>query len=229
MDKSHVAIRTWADFACFTKPEFKVERSTYPMITPSAARGILEAILWKPEFRYEIRRIGVVKPGSPMVIVRNEISDRQGRTPIQIDEKRQQRSSLILRDVEYLIEADIVLQPHATEPLAKYLAQATRRIERGQYFHTPYMGTREFAAFFEPAGSTTPVPHDVSIGTMLFDIAFVRSESRSELDFWKAGVSQSVSGYAHALFAPDVRLEAGWWAIPPERYQELYRLERGDV
>lgn len=229
MRRSHITIRTWADFACFTKPEFKVERSTYPMITPSAARGILEAILWKPEIRYEIRRIGVVKPGSPMVIVRNEISDRQGRTPIQIDEKRQQRSSLILRDVEYVIEADIVLQLHATEPLAKYLAQATRRIERGQCFHTPYMGTREFAAYFEPAGDTRPVPDDVSMGTMLFDIAFVPSESRSELDFWKAGVSQAVSGYTHALFAPDVHLEAGWWTIPPERYQELYRLERGDV
>ncbi|MEJ7902304.1 MAG: type I-C CRISPR-associated protein Cas5c [Thermomicrobiales bacterium] len=229
MGQPHIRLRTWADFACFTRPEFKVERSSYPMITPSAARGILEAVFWKPEIRYEIRRIGVVKPGRPMVIVRNELAERQSQLPIQIDEKRQQRSSLILRDVEYLIEADIVLQPHATVPIAKYLDQARRRIERGQYFHTPYMGTREFAANFEPADDQVPIQRDVPMGTMLFDIAFIPSDSRSELDFWSAGSETPVSGYAQALFAQDVRLESGWWTIPANKYQELYRLERGDV
>lgn len=229
MQSPHIRIRTWGDYACFTRPEFKVERSSYPMITPSAARGILEAVFWRPEIRYEVRRLGVVKQGSPMVIVRNEISDRQGQTPIQIDVKRQQRSSLILRDVEYLIEADIVLQPHATDPLAKYLAQATRRIERGQYFHTPYLGTREFAAFFEPAGDRTPQAIDMALGTMLFDIAFVPSSVRSDLDFWKPGIAEPVGGYTHALFSTGVRLEGGWWSIPLHQYEELYRLERGDV
>lgn len=225
----HIRIRTWGDYACFTRPEFKVERSTYPMITPSAARGILEAIFWRPEMRYEIRRLGVVEHGSPMVIVRNEISDRQSQTPIQIDAKRQPRSSLILRDVEYLIEADIVLRQHATDPLAKYLAQATRRIERGQYFHTPYLGTREFAAFFEPAGDRAPQAVDMPMGTMLFEIAFVPSSIRRELDFRKPGVTEPVGGYTHALFSTDARLDGGWWTVSPRLYQELYRLERGHV
>lgn len=225
----HIKIRTWGEYACFTRPEFKVERSTYPMITPSAARGILEAIFWRPEFRYEIRRLGVVKYGSPMVIVRNEISDRQSKTPIQADAKRQQRSSLILRDVEYLIEADIILRQHTRDPLAKYLAQVNRRIERGQCFHTPYLGTREFAAFFEPTGDRTPQVIDMALGVMLFDIAFIPSGSRSELDFRKPDVAEPVGGYTHALFSTGARLEGGWWTIPSDRYQELYRLERGDV
>lgn len=227
----HIRIRTWGDYACFTRPEFKVERSTYPMITPSAARGILEAIFWRPEFRYEIRRLGVVKHGSPMVIVRNEISDRQSQTPIQADanDKRVQRSSLILRDVEYLIEADIVLRRHATDPLAKYLAQATRRIERGQYFHTPYLGTREFAAFFEPAGDRTPHAIDMTVGTMLFDIAFVPSSTRRELDFRMSDIAEPVGGYTHALFSTTARLDGGWWTVSPLLYEQLYQLERGHV
>lgn len=229
MQQPHIRLRTWADYACFTRPEFKVERSTYPLITPSAARGILEAIFWKPEIRYEIRRIGVVKQGSSMVLVRNELAERQGRTPIYIDEKRQQRSSLILRDVEYIVEADIKLQPHATAPIAKYLDQARRRIKRGQCFHTPYMGTREFAANFEPADDRQPSDEDIPIGTMLFDIAFVPSDERSELDFRLRGSESPVGGYAQAIFAQDVRVESGWWTVPANLYGELYRLERGHV
>jgi CRISPR-associated protein Cas5d len=229
MEQPHIRLRTWSDFACFTRPEFKVERSSYPIITPSAARGICEAIFWKPEIRYEIRRIGVVKPGSPMVIVRNELGERQSQSPSTIDEKRQQRSSLILRDVEYIIEADIRLRKHATEPVAKYLDQARRRINRGQYFHTPYMGTREFAAYFESANGLTPIEEDVHLGTMLFDIAFVPSASRSDLDFRSRTSATPVSGYAQAIFAEDVNLKAGWWTVPATLYQELYRLEQGHV
>ena len=229
MQRPHIRMRTWAEFACFTRPEFKVERSTYPLITPSAARGILEAIFWKPEIRYEIRRIGVVREGSPMALVRNELSERQNQFPIVINEKRQQRSSLILRDVEYIIEADLRLEPHASAPLPKYLDQARRRIERGQNFHTPYMGTREFAANFEPAGDTEPEHIDTEVGTMLFDIAFVPSSERPDLDFRARADKSTTGGYAQALFAPDVRLEAGWWNVPVHLYEELYRLERGRV
>jgi CRISPR-associated protein Cas5d len=211
-------------------PQFKAERSSYPIVTPSAARGILEAVFWRPEIRYEIRRIGVVKPGTPMVIVRNELSDRQGQSPIVIDKKRQQRSSLILRDVEYVIEADIRLRDHATEPLPKYLDQVRRRIERGQYFHTPYMGTREFAAYFEPAGNITPPSsEDVNLGTILFDIAFVPSAERNDLSFQQAHPNTPTNGYAQAIFAQDVWLKSGWWTIDPSLYQTLYRLEGGHV
>lgn len=226
----HIRLRVWSDYACFTRPEFKTERSTYPILTPSAARGILEAVFWRPEIRYEIRRIGIVKAGTPMVLVRNELGDRQSQTPILIDEKRQQRSSLILRDVEYIIEADIRLRDHAVEPLPKYLDQCRRRIQRGQYFHTPYMGVREFAAYFEPAGDLEPRPtEDMSLGNILFDIAFVPSTHKSDLDFRQAHSTTPTSGYAQAVFALDVQLQAGWWTIPPSLYETLYRLERGDV
>ncbi|MBC7093702.1 type I-C CRISPR-associated protein Cas5, partial [Candidatus Bipolaricaulota bacterium] len=119
-------VRIWGEYACFSRPEFKVERVSYPVITPSAARGILEAILWKPEFRYEVRRIGVLKLGTQTAILRNELEDRQGNTPIFVEDKRQQRSSLILKDVDYLVEAEMVLRSHATDPLPKYLDQFRR-------------------------------------------------------------------------------------------------------
>jgi CRISPR-associated protein Cas5d len=97
-----VQLRVWGDYACFSRPEFKVERVSYPVITPSAARGVLEAVFWKPEFRYEIRRVGILKPGLQTVILRNELDDRQGGKPIFIEDKRQQRSSLILnRPLKY--------------------------------------------------------------------------------------------------------------------------------
>src|ERR1035438_6706512 len=102
-----VSVKVWGDYACFSRPEFKVERVSYPIITPSAARGVLEAIYWKPAFRYEIRRIHVLKLGSQTTILRNEIEERQGDKPFRVEEKRQQRTSLILTDVEYMIEAEI--------------------------------------------------------------------------------------------------------------------------
>ena len=106
-------------------------------MTPSAARGLLEAIFWRPEFRYEIREIQVLKPIHQFAIMRNEISERQGITPIIVtSRRRQQRTSLILKDVEYIICADIVLRNHATDPVVKYTAQFNRRVEKGQCFQT---------------------------------------------------------------------------------------------
>lgn len=224
-----ISFRVSGDYACFSKPEFKVERVSYPIITPSAARGIAEAIFWRPEIRYEIRRIGVIKPGGTTVIVRNEIEDRQGGSPIVVEDKRQQRSSLILKDVEYLIEADIVLRPHATDHVAKYLSQFERRLARGQYFHAPYLGTREFPARIEEAGDVLPPAFDLHIGTMLFDLAFVPSRTRNEMSFRRAGSAEPVRGYAHALFLENARVSNGWLDVPAFKYQELYRLENGGV
>src|SRR5690606_38290616 len=123
-------------------------------------------------------------------------------------------------------EADVRLEPHASAPLPKYLDQARRRIERGQYFHAPYMGTREFAAFFEPANDDEPTSTDIEIGTLLFDIAFVPSSTRLDLDFRDRTDKSVTGGYAQALFAQDVRVESGWWTVPNHLYSELYRLER---
>ena len=103
LDSRIVKVKVSADFACFTRPDLKVERMTYPCMTPSAARGILDSILWKPEFQWYVRRILVLKPVRFFTIKRNEISSKQGCSPIVIEKKRAQRNSVILKDVAYII------------------------------------------------------------------------------------------------------------------------------
>lgn len=223
-----VRVKVWGDYALFSRPEFKVERVSYPVITPSAARGVLEAIFWKPEFRYQITRIGILKPGRQTSILRNEIGSRQGKNPIIVERDRQQRTSLLLKDVAYIIEADIHLRPHATDPIYKYTDQFRRRVERGQYHHTPYLGTREFAAFFGPAGDETPPPLDLDIGTMLFDVAFVADKKRKELTFKRPGKEKPIPGYAQALFF-HARIANGWLDVPQDLYRELRQLEAADA
>ena len=219
-----VEVKVWGCYACFTRPEMKVERVSYPVMTPSAARGVLEAIFWKPEFRWEVRRIGVVKIGREAVIVRNEISRRQSSSPIVAsdDKERQQRSTLLLRDVEYVIEAAMVLRPHATDPLPKYRDQFVRRVERGQCFHTPYLGTRECTALFGPAEEGEPPDQELNrkLGTMLLDIAFVPSVQRNELSFKHARRGETDGGYAEAVFF-DAELVKGWLGIDPSLYRKL--------
>jgi len=227
-ETAKVRVKVWGDYALFSRPEFKVERVSYPVITPSAARGVLEAIFWKPEFRYQITRIGILKPGRQTSILRNEIGSRQGKNPIVVERDRQQRTSLILKDVAYIIEADIYLRPHATDPVYKYTDQFRRRVERGQYHHTPYLGTREFAAFFEPANDETPPPLDLDIGTMLFDIAFVADKKRKELTFKRPGEERPIPGYVQALFF-HARIANGWLDVPQELYRELRKLEAANA
>jgi CRISPR-associated protein Cas5d len=223
-------VKVWGDYACFTRPELKVERVSYDVITPSAARGVLEAIFWKPEFRFEVREIHVLKLGTKISILRNELETRQTREPILIGEKRAQRTSLVLRDVAYVIRAELNMRNGGEA--GGYLDQFNRRIEAGQCHHMPYLGTREFAAAFEPPG-----PEDcgerrnpgltLHLGTMLFDQAYM--ERRGEKNqFWK-GTGQArrlVSGATVAvMFAATI--ERGVIAVPREKYKELYALENG--
>lgn len=170
------------DFACFTRPEMKVERVSYEVMTPSAARGILDAIYWKPQIRWIIQRIHVLKPIRFTNIRRNEVSDKavrpaadflaapHGPAPgLLIEEKRQQRAATLLRDVDYLIEAsfevlDFRFERNGAEmePSAcagKHLDMFNRRARVGQCFHQPYFGCREFPVAFsliEP-DATLPV------------------------------------------------------------------------
>jgi CRISPR-associated protein Cas5d len=146
-------VKVWGEYACFTRPEMKVERVSYPVMTPSAARGVLEAIFWKPEFQWRIREIHVLKPLRHIALLRNEVDRRipvRGAQPFFADESRAQRHTLALRDVAYIIVADIVLQPHADKDIAAYRDQFQRRVERGQCYRQPYLGCREFAAHFAP-------------------------------------------------------------------------------
>jgi CRISPR-associated protein Cas5d len=188
-----IHLRTWGDLACFTRPEMKVERVSYPVITPSAARGILEAILYKPQFRWRIHRIAVQRPIRFLAFRRNEVKSRlstRNPAPLLADEDRTQRNTLALRDVSYVIEASIELTalagqprraPHASdEPqgddnVGKYLGMFERRAGKGQCFAQPCFGCREFPAHFELAdASAMSVPPginpDSALGLMLYDV-----------------------------------------------------------
>lgn len=184
LDSRIVRVKVTGGFACFTRPDLKVERMTYPCMTPSAARGILDSILWKPEFQWYIRRIIVLNPIRFITIKRNEINIKQGRSPILIEDKRAQRNSVVLRDVAYIIEASIYQkQVSGRNSPEKYIGQKSidanhdgifiRRVKKGQCWRRPFLGTREFAAeFMEPHGKEQPIKETIPIGSMLFDIFY---------------------------------------------------------
>lgn len=184
-----IHVKTWGDLACFTRPEMKVERVSYPVITPSAARGLLESILYKPQFRWNVRRIAVKKPIRFLAFRRNEVKSRlstRHHERLLADEDRTQRNTLALRDVEYVIEARLHLtalaglprrkpeddEDHGEDTPVKYLAMFQRRVEKGQCFAQPCFGCREFPAHFELADEsamrveTKPNP-DTDLGLML--------------------------------------------------------------
>lgn len=184
-----VLLHVWGDFACFTRPEMKVERVSYDVITPSAARGIIEAIYWKPQIRWRIDRLHVLRPIRFTSLRRNEVASKvpvrgasgvaaamkngRGSLGLYIEEDRQQRAATILRDVAYVIEASFDLLDDSEEP-GKHLAMFERRAKKGQCFHRPYLGTREFDCHFEwvdePPASELEGERD--LGYMLHDIDF---------------------------------------------------------
>jgi CRISPR-associated protein Cas5d len=187
-----IHLRTWGELACFTRPEMKVERVSYSVITPSAARGLLESIIFKPQFRWHIRRIAVKKPIRFLAFRRNEVKSRlsiRNPEPLLADEDRTQRNTLALRDVEYVIEANMRLTALAGLPRhkpednedgggdtpIKYLAMFQRRAEKGQCFVQPCFGCREFAAHFELADESAMqvdvgINPDTDLGLMLYDV-----------------------------------------------------------
>ncbi len=165
---SLITLRVWGDFACFTRPEMKVERVSYPVMTPSAARGILEAVFWEPQMYYLIDSLRVVKRGKWISIRRNEVTrvisldsaktwmhSPEKAAPIQAGggaEDGTQRNMLALQNVEYLITAEVHLTPLAQPPrdnLAKFLREIEGRAKSGKCFHRPGLGMREFAADFD--------------------------------------------------------------------------------
>lgn len=168
MSENLISIRVWGDFACFTRPEMKVERVSYPLMTPSAARGILEAIFWEPQMYYLIDSICVVKRGAWVSFRRNEVITRvsldSARTWMNYPEKFDpihagggaadgtQRNTLALEDVEYIITAQVFLSElgkRSGQNLIKYIKEVERRADQGKCFHRPSLGVREFAADFQ--------------------------------------------------------------------------------
>ena len=178
-------LEVWGDYACFTRPEMKVERVSYDVITPSAARAIFEAILWKPAIRWHVRRIEVLRPIRWMTIKRNEVAslatDRgsgDGRRGLFIEDDHVQRSALLLRDVGYRLHSELEFLREKDPGAAptKYQQMFERRADKGQCVNQPYLGCREFPAYFRrvPIDSTDPIPIGDSeeLGFMLFDMDY---------------------------------------------------------
>jgi len=186
LDEQRIRVKVFGDFACFTRPDLKVERMSYPCMTPSAARGILDSILWKPEFKWYVRRILVLKPVRYFSIKRNELNSKQGVVPLDIEtmEKttsgsykakyRAQRTSVILRDVAYVIEASIFQDSFDVKnPPVKYVEMFHRRVRKGQCFRRPYLGTREFSCEFKVVTEEdTPIPDTIPIGSLFYDMFY---------------------------------------------------------
>lgn len=193
-----VRLKVWGDYACFTRPEMKVERVSYDVITPSAARGVLEAIYWKPAIQWVIDRIYVLNPIRFDNVRRNELAGKlavgtvkkamkDDKSPIEvfIEEDRQQRAAMVLRDVAYVIEAHFDFRGSEDNNPAKHKEMFDRRVAKGQCFHRPYLGCREFPAYFEPVKE---VPLSVyrgerDLGWILHDIDF---EKGMEARFFRA-------------------------------------------
>lgn len=207
------------DFACFTRPEMKVERVSYDIITPSAARACYEAILWKPVIRWHIRKIEVLKPIRWINLRRNEvgsvISTRNveaamksgtGLLALNIEDERQQRAGLFLRDVAYRVHADLEFFPERDRNANanKYYEMFERRASRGQCVNQPYLGCREFAAHFrlvsDLAIEPPPVDETRELGFMLHDLDFTRAADpaprffRARLENGAVGVPDWESG-----------------------------------
>ena len=212
LDKEIIRLKVTGDFACFTRPDLKVERMSYPCMTPSAARGVLEAILWKKEFQWVIKRIIVLKPIKYASIKRNEITKKQSFKSGTIDitkinnqgkpENRVQRNSIVLKDVGYIIEAsiyveeDIIRETKDSEhpiTIKKYREMFERRVKKGQCWHQPYLGTREFAADFSiPNENDMPLAITYPIGSMLYDMYYDEGGVAVPLYFYDVAVIDGI-------------------------------------
>ncbi len=202
--KTH-CLEVSGDFACFTRPEMKVERVSYDVITPSAARAIFDAILWKPAIRWQVTRIEVLSPIRWINLRRNEvgsvISERNVKTAMKrgtgnlalyVEDDRQQRAGLFLRDVRYRLHARFDLLDKTESP-AKYSEMFERRARKGQCFNQPYLGCREFSCDFRLAGEPTPPPIAESreLGWMLYDLDY-RNAASPEPRFFLARMENGV-------------------------------------
>ncbi len=185
-----VKIEVWGDYACFSRPEMKVERVSYDVITPSAARGLIEAIYWHPGMRYVIDKIRVCAPIRFTNVRRNEVKDvvkassvkrlmeSGGESFIATPDSIQQRAAMVLRDVRYVIEAHFEMTDKAAESdnSGKFQDILKRRIERGQFYHQPCFGTREFPAFFKSCDQIPECPAELKgekdLGWMLLDLDY---------------------------------------------------------
>jgi CRISPR-associated protein Cas5d len=215
-------LEVWGPIACFTRPELKVERVSYDVITPSAARAIFEAIFWKPAIHWQVTKIEVLNPIKWTSIRRNEVGATASKNPIFIEEKRQQKNSLMLRDVRYRLYAKLEFIPmrkrkeqsdsesHPDENPAKYNAMFERRASKGQCFTQPYLGTRECSCSFRLVNFETetldnPIGESRDLGIMLYDMDFEANLNNPPAMFYRA------------------KMENGVIIVPPKDSEEILR------
>jgi CRISPR-associated protein Cas5d len=220
MTRPVTRVRVAGQFACFTRPETKVERFTYPVMTPSAARNILDSICWRPEMRWIVTRITVLKPIRTVSVLRNEVQSKVSPVAVKkwMRDPRQfeplvagagqgtdgtPRNTTLLCDVAYWIDAyPQVFNQSGDNTPAKYLAMMERRVEKGQCFQRPYLGCREFAAEFSPPlPGDQPIEDSMEIGRMLYDIAFLPGGNRAA--FFTAKLVNGVMETDPALVLPE--------------------------
>ncbi len=190
-----IRLRIWGRSACFTRPEMKVEQVSYDVLTPSAARGVLEAVYWKPQIRWVISAIHVLAPIRFMSVRRNGVGSKipagtvskamkagRGSLGLAVEDDRQQLASMMLRDVHYVVEARFELLDRSEEP-GKHLGMFQRRAERGQCFHRPYLGAREHECHFAWVGAeeAIPGPQDALPEAWRTGIGGIDSADRSSL------------------------------------------------
>lgn len=206
-------LEVWGPMACFTRPELKVERVSYDVITPSAARAIFEAIFWKPAIHWQVTKIEVLNPIKWTSIRRNEVGAVASKNPIYIEDKRQQKNTLCLKDVRYRIWAKLEFIPvrkrkseqlslfdetaHPDENPAKYNAMFERRANKGQCFTQPYLGTRECSASFMLVNSeidelNTPINESRDLGIMLYDMDFEKDLKNPPAMFFRAKMENGI-------------------------------------
>ncbi len=210
------------DFACFTRPEMKVERVSYDVITPSATRAVFEAILWKPAIRWRIRKIEVLKPIRWISLRRNEVgavvpvgsvkaamNKGLGDLALYIEDERQQRAGLFLRDVAYRLHADLEVLPAAgaNNPPPKFWEMFERRAGKGQCVNQPYLGCREFGCDFrlvnEDDSVAPPIAESRDLGWMLHDLDF-ENPADPKPRFFRAELKDGVLAVPDAE-SPEVR------------------------
>jgi CRISPR-associated protein Cas5d len=221
MPTPSVRVRVSGDYACYTRPETKVERFTYPVITPSAARNVLDAICWRPQMRWIVTSISVLRPVRYMSVLRNEVQSKLSPVAVKKwmkdpstflpllagagqDTEGTPRNTALLRDVAYWIDAyPLVFDTSGDNTPTKYVQMLNRRVEKGQCFQRPYLGCREFAADFgAPLPEDRPIEESFDVGRMLYDVAF--SPSGNKAAFFEARVDNGVMDTRPEAVLPDV-------------------------
>lgn len=191
-------LKVSGEYACFTRPEMKGERVSYDVMTPSSARAIFESILWKPAIRWQAMKIEVLKPIQWASVRRNEVGSKatSRNTGIFIEDDRQQRAGLFLRDVEYLVSARFLMteKAGAEDNSFKFIEMFERRAAKGQCFNQPYLGCREFSASFKLMDNANqniiPITETRDLGWMLYDLDYSGSEPKPR--FFRAKLEAGV-------------------------------------